>query len=100
MIDLTKDKNTRDLLDAAVRHWGIPSQMLVLSEESSELAAAATRILTEKGTKEDLVGEMADVYIMISQIVFSLREEALFDKIVEEKIERTRKRIAGIPDSP
>lgn len=93
MINLTENEETKSLLKAAVNHWGLPAQLLVLAEECSECAAAATRVVTNKGSKEDLLGEMADVYLMLSQILYSMEEGILFDKVVEEKLNKLRNRL-------
>lgn len=93
MIDLVENEESLSLLKAALNHWGIPLQLLVLAEESSELSAAATRVLTQKGSVDDLLGEMADVYLMLSQMVYSLPESAGFDQVVEEKLKKLRKRL-------
>ena len=93
MINLTENEETKAILKAAVDHWGLVSQTLVMAEECSELSAAATRILTNKGTKEDLLGEMADVYLMISQMVHTLEEGSRFDQVVMEKMEKLRRRL-------
>lgn len=93
MIDLVENEESLSLLKAALNHWGIPLQLLVLAEESSELSAAATRVLTQKGSVDDLLGEMADVYLMLSQMVYSLPESAGFDQVVAEKLKKLRKRL-------
>ena len=93
MIDLVENEESLSLLKAALNHWGVPLQLLVLAEECSELSAAATRVLTQKGSVDDLLGEMADVYLMLSQMVYSLPESAVFDQVVEEKLKKLRKRL-------
>lgn len=93
MINLTENEDIRILFETAVEHWGVPAQILVLAEECSELSAAATRILTHKGTEEDLMSEMADVYLMLSQMVYALESGGQFDRIVEKKIEKLKKRL-------
>ena len=93
MIDLVENEESLSLLNAALNHWGVPLQLLVLAEECSELSAAATRVLTQKGSVDDLLGEMADVYLMLSQMVYSLPEAAGFDQVVEEKLKKLRKRL-------
>lgn len=99
MINLIENEETRDLLKAAVDHWGVSAQILVLAEECSELSAAANRIVTRKGTRDDLLGEMADVYLMISQMVYSLGEGNRFDQVVMEKVDKLRNRLEsqGVP---
>lgn len=93
MINLTENEETKALLKSALEHWGSQLQTLVLAEECSELSAAATRVLTKKGTITELFGEMADVYVMISQMIHSLGSENLFDLLVEEKLKKLRARL-------
>ena len=93
MRDLTKNEEIQKLFETATDYWSVTAQMLVLAEECSELSAAATRVLTHKGSESDVVGEMADVYIMISQMVYSLPEAVGFDQVVEEKLKKLRNRL-------
>ena len=93
MRDLTKNEEIQKLFETATDYWGVTAQMLVLAEECSELSAAATRVLTHKGSESDVVGEMADVYIMLSQMVYSLPEAVWFDQVVEEKLKKLRNRL-------
>lgn len=104
MINLTENEEIRALLKAAVDHWGASAQILVLAEECSELSAAATRIVTRKGTRDDLLGEMADVYLMLSQMVYSLGEGSRFDHVVFEKVLKLISRLEeqkaiGVPNT-
>ena len=68
--EITND--TKTLLERAVETWGIDAQMLMLAEECSELATAALHF-TRTGRREsslvDLAEEIADVNIMIAQIL-------------------------------
>lgn len=45
----------------ARRTWGFAAQVLALIEELNEAAAAAARLLNEKGTREELLEELVDV---------------------------------------
>ncbi|HBY9743039.1 TPA: hypothetical protein MJA79_15360 [Klebsiella pneumoniae] len=60
-------KNTA-IYDAALSKWGFESQVLVLSEEASELAASCSRFLNKKTDSTKVAEEAADVEIMIEQL--------------------------------
>ncbi|GAA1820307.1 hypothetical protein GCM10009795_077580 [Nocardioides hankookensis] len=60
-------KNTA-IYDAALSKWGFESQVLVLSEEASELSAACSRFLNHKTDSSKVAEEAADVEIMIEQL--------------------------------
>lgn len=56
----------------AIAKWGEQAQLLVMVEELNELAAATLRIALRKnnGRKDDLIDELADVSIMLEQVIF------------------------------
>ncbi|SQC19620.1 Uncharacterised protein [Klebsiella pneumoniae] len=74
-------KNTA-IYDAALSKWGFESQVLVLSEEASELAASCSRFLNKKTDSTKVAEEAADVEIMIEQ----LRHNGMGPMIDHEKI--------------
>ncbi|HDZ2595372.1 TPA: hypothetical protein RSS16_004267 [Klebsiella pneumoniae] len=59
---------TKGIFEAAFAKWGFESQVLVLSEEASELSAACCRFLNHKTDSSKVVEEAADVEIMIEQL--------------------------------
>ena len=74
-------------------HYGLMSQLKQLAEECSELSVEALHY-TRKGRKERLFEEMADVLIMIQQVIYILgcgHED--IEKYAEFKINRQLKRI-------
>lgn len=59
------------VLQLALDHWGLPSQLAMLAEESLELAAASMHMLREAHdgpNEEEWVDEVADVSIMLDQM--------------------------------
>lgn len=61
-------KNKQQLFDRAFQTWGFDRQVLKLSEEASELAAASAQFLNHKTNGKHLAEEVADVEIMIEQL--------------------------------
>ncbi|WP_428067363.1 hypothetical protein [Chryseobacterium gambrini] len=60
----------QEVYSAAIEKWGSTAQIEMLQEESTELALAARKFM-RKGNPEtynSLIGELADVEIMIEQM--------------------------------
>ena len=84
-----------DFVDAYkffIDELGINSQMLMCIEEMSELIKALIkhRRYNTKETEDNVIEEMADVYIMLIQLVII---HGFDGNIVEKKIERLKKRL-------
>ena len=88
------------------KHYGLISQVDKLSEESAEMIAAALQMCTKQNdvNNEELLkqylSELADVDIVLEQVKFLLTPNMrrYFDKVREEKIIRTLKRIESEND--
>lgn len=76
-------KTQADIIAAAVKHYGPIHQMLKTVEEAGELQRAIARVITEAqehpdadelegGVVENLVEEIADVWIMVKQMTLLL----------------------------
>ena len=75
--------------------FGYEEQSLQLIEEMAELTQAINkhRRYNTNTTKCNLIEEIADVSIVLSQIVYLLKiDENMFEKYIANKIERTNKR--------
>ena len=83
--DLEKDKN---IIRKIADHYGPAHQGNKLMEEIGELITASA-----KPDVDHFVEEMADVAIMIEQVVYLLKKENLFAETREKKIDRQIKRI-------
>lgn len=59
--------NRSTLYRTALKTFGPEAQLLKLTEEAAELAAAAARNMNGAGSEMDLAGELADVEIMTEQ---------------------------------
>jgi NTP pyrophosphatase (non-canonical NTP hydrolase) len=92
----------KEILKKAIKHYGTHNQMLKCIEECGELSRAVSRILIElssddgfttKESEENLHEELADVLIMIDQVMmmFDCR-----DKVFEQgvrKLNRLKERL-------
>ncbi len=77
-------------------HFGYEQQKNMLIEEQAELIQALNKF-DRKGTEEafnNIIGEMADVELMIGQVKYLLdiNQDAI-DEIKEEKIKRIKEKI-------
>lgn len=90
------------IYEAAIETWGRDAQMMKAAEELSELAAAINRLLcceasgyrTREDVLAELMGEWADVEIMLNQlhVMIEMDEEVYIGKLeaLEGKIRKAR----------
>ena len=86
---MIEDERIKTIAD----HYGIKKQMRQLAEECSELAVEASHS-ARKGVTVKIIEEMADVLLMIEQVVY-LSGIAIedIDECISFKIDRQMKRI-------
>lgn len=78
----------------AIAKYGFKAQLGVLQEECAELIVAASHFRrNRKNSYDELVEELADVYIVWYQIFEYMQCEKEFKCIVDEKIKRLEERI-------
>ena len=93
-VEVTREQSLKAM--HILYHYGARSQMLKCCEELSELEAAILKHLNKDGNNtEEVLDEMADVYVMLEQMknVFPFGENILADRI-DYKLNRQAKRIA------
>ena len=74
-------------------HYGIKKQLRQLAEECSELAVEASHS-ARKGTTVKIIEEMADVMIMIEQVIYLAKiDKCDIEDCINYKINRQLKRI-------
>ena len=83
-------------IELILEHYGPEAQTVKAIEELAELQAELAKMLNKQSGHDALISEMADVYIMLTQLV------VIFDIDVEEidlemsrKIDRQIRRIEG-----
>ena len=87
----SKDKS--NLYKTLIAKYGI-LQMVIAIEELSELQKELCKALRDNTNIDNLVEEMADVYIMLQQmkLFFGINQRQI-NKIKNEKLERTKNRL-------
>ena len=74
-------------------HYGIENQMRQLAEECSELAVEANHS-ARKGTTVKIIEEIADVLIMMQQVIYlSGIDRKDIDEVIDYKLNRQLERI-------
>ena len=83
----------KDKLQMIADHYGIKKQLRQLAEECSELAVEASHS-ARKGTTVKIIEEIADVQIMIEQIIYLAKiDKCDIEDCINYKLERQMKRI-------
>lgn len=80
--------------DARIK-WGSINQLTVAIEELSELQKEICKYFRHEGKHEDLIEEVADVSIMLEQIILMFDIQDDVNKVMEEKLQRLKRRIEG-----
>lgn len=76
----------------AIAKYGIESRKQMLYEECGELITALARQTRGRSTVDDILSELADVFIMVNQLGFIYGYPA-FSQMVNMKLERLEKRL-------
>lgn len=79
----------------AIKMYGSKLQLRQLQEECSELAIAVSHFVREReGARDEMIEEMADVYICLRQAIFILGCCDDFNVAVDLKIDRLEDRLS------
>lgn len=79
--------------EAAIAHWGINGQMWVAAEELSELIKEVCKLSRGQGGTEETAEEIADVSIMLEQLMLILDCGDAVEAHKNGKISRLRSRL-------
>ena len=83
----------KDKVQMIADHYGIKKQLRQLAEECSELAVEASHS-ARKGTTVKIIEEIADVQIMIEQIIYLAKiDKCDIEDCINYKLDRQIKRI-------
>jgi NTP pyrophosphatase (non-canonical NTP hydrolase) len=88
--------NNKIIYQKALLKWGFKNQSIMLMEECSELIQAVSK-LHRTGNPEPMYEEMADVRIMVEQILEGCDEEA--KNKVEKYYKSKSKRLEGLVEN-
>ncbi len=89
--------NEMKVLFKAIETFGIDAQLDMAIEEMSELTKEICKKKRDKDNRNEIIEEMADVYIMLEQlkIICDINQKEL-DDIAEIKIKRLKERLENI----
>ena len=81
-------------IEFILRHYSPEAQTIKAIEELAELQAELAKMLNKQGGRDSLIGEMADAYIMLTQlmVIFDIDAEE-FDIEISRKLDRQIRRI-------
>lgn len=82
-----------EFLKRVCDHFGIDNQTCMLMEECGELIATVNHWKRGRVKPEIMFGEMADVMIVIYQIILWLNGENEFEKIYVNKLHALKEKI-------
>ena len=88
---MKNDKLTDEVFKKAISVWGEDAQIDQVIEEMGEVLVAYNHLKRKRVSKDALIEEFVDVYIMMKQMRFL--NEAIFDQIYEYKVNRLRHRL-------
>ncbi|MCR5703741.1 MAG: hypothetical protein K6G85_03890 [Eubacterium sp.] len=89
-------KVNEDIIRESIYKYGKQMQTVVCMEELAELTQALSKQLRGSGNEENLIEEIADVYICLKMIsVMYFVNEKVIEESIKNKQMRTHKRIEG-----
>lgn len=86
-------ESRKKVYEYAIMRWGKHNQLVVAIEEMSELQKEICKYFRHEGKAQDFIEEVADVCIMLEQIIFMFALEDDVKKVMEEKIQRLKNRL-------
>ena len=89
MVIMTDEDKVKEIAE----HYGLKNQLRQLAEECSELSVESSHS-ARKGTTVKIIEEMADVMIMIEQVIYLAKiDKCDIEDCINYKINRQLKRI-------
>ena len=83
-------------LQEAIDRWGLAAQLGMLQEECAEVIVTVSHLFRSRpGSQEHLGEELADVLIMVQQIVGYLDSEDVIRDHIKDKLARLKARLAS-----
>ena len=102
MLGITLTEDMKTLFKKLHDHYGLDHQCLVACEECGELIQAISKIRRNpesRISRERLLDETADVYIMLSQLMFLFDiSEAELSFFIKQKLDRQAGRMKAIEE--
>lgn len=87
-------KEHRIICRDALETWGGNAQILMLLEEMAELQVEVVKnINREENNIKEIIGETADVYIMLEQLKMKYNIEKEVEEMIDYKVQRVKNRL-------
>jgi len=93
MLDMHKEAMRKKLYDRAIKTYGIDAQLDQTIEEAAELIVAINHLRRNRVDQSELITELADVSIMIEQIVYGYNLYEKVDNEIDFKMARLEQRM-------
>lgn len=99
IMDMVDNMDNRGCLNLwkIITEYGYRAQKEKAVEELCELATELARDIQGAGRRDAITEEMADVYVVLAQLMLMFGNEAEVRRVIGEKIARTLKRM-GVED--
>lgn len=78
-------KQYPEIYEKTLRKWGEQAQYDQIIEECAELITTLKHYARGRADKDNVVDELADVYLMVGQLAYMLGEERL-ERAIDRKI--------------
>lgn len=92
-IDMIDDEDVFNTLYDAAETYGAQKQFLMAIEEMSELTKEICKWYRGQDTRDRIAEEMADVYIMLTQMQIILKNTGEIEEWVKKKARRLQERL-------
>lgn len=86
-------KDTNIIYDRALHKWGAANQMVVALEEMAELQKELCKNMRGIGNTEHIAEEIADVQIMLEQMILLFDVEDTVEEYKKAKLRRLEERL-------
>lgn len=83
----------KEIYKRAFDQWGLEDQVFMVFEECSELINALCKLRRGRVDLGDLVSELADVQIMLEQMIYIYSLDNAFEEMKKTKLERLKERL-------
>lgn len=88
------NKSQVDTLKRLIFNNGVDYQCIIATEELSELIKEVTKMIRSEGNIDNLVEEIADVFIVVSQLILMFDIDCRkIDKVIDFKIGRLKTKL-------
>lgn len=86
------DAPSANIYKRAISTWGADVQQLIYIEEAAETIVAISHFSRDKCTLDEVVGEFADLQIMLNQMI-EMYGKGIFDKIFAQKLDALKTKL-------